>query len=370
MSQIPVKTDPFRVAMAIDTVADRAADSVAEQLSLMGDGGSIGFVYVTDKLAPAMSDIVQRLILRTGIKDWVGTVGYGVFAGRMAAYDKPAVAAMIGSWPTDFYQLFDCIPSEDWKLAPDGALAKAIVHVDPRNRQSDSLLRSLSANSGAYLFGGVTASRGAQYDQVAGIVTDGGASGLLLAPEIPVAIGITQGCSPIGPARTITAARDNLIIEIDGESPLHALLNDLSAAGISDLRTLSNSLHAGLLVANSDTGDYLVRNLTGIDAERGVIEIAEQIENGQRILFCQRDRASAETDLTRMARQLRGRVEQVRGALYISCIARGPNLFESANAEIGLLQEALGDVPLVGFYANGEIARDRIYGYTGVLALF
>jgi small ligand-binding sensory domain FIST len=365
-----VKTDPFRVALAIDTVADRAADSIAEQLSLMGDGGTIGFVYVTDKLASEVSAIIQRLILRTGIKDWVGTVGFGVFAGRMAAYDKPAIAAMVGSWPVDRYQLFDCIPSEDWKLAPDGALATAVVHLDPRNRQSDSLLRSLSANSGAYLFGGLTASRGAQFDQIAGVITDGGASGLLLAPEIPVAIGITQGCSPIGPARTITAARDNLVIEIDGESPLHALLNDLSSAGISDLKALSNSLHAGLLVANSDTGDYLVRNLTGIDAERGVIEIGEQVENGQRILFCQRDRAAAEADLTRMAKQLRARVEQVRGAIYISCIARGPNLFESANAEIALLQEALGDVPLVGFYANGEIARDRIYGYTGVLALF
>ena len=31
---------------------------------------------------------------------------------------------------------------------------------------------------------------------------------------------------------------------------------------------------------------------------------------------------------------------------------------------------ALGDVPLAGFYANGEISHNRLYGYTGVLTLF
>jgi small ligand-binding sensory domain FIST len=34
------------------------------------------------------------------------------------------------------------------------------------------------------------------------------------------------------------------------------------------------------------------------------------------------------------------------------------------------VREILGEVPLVGFFGNGEISRDRIYGYTGVLTLF
>ena len=87
-------------------------------------------------------------------------------------------------------------------------------------------------------------------------------------------------------------------------------------------------------------------------------------------MFCRRDRAAAEADLAAMARRVRARVDQVRGAVYVSCLARGPNTFESAEAEIAILQHALGDVPLIGFYANGEISHDRVYGYTGVLALF
>jgi len=72
--------------------------------------------------------------------------------------------------------------------------------------------------------------------------------------------------------------------------------------------------------------------------------------------------------------ELRGEIEdeglQVRGALYHSCVARGANLFGSVGAEMDLIRHNLGELPLIGFHANGEIARDRIYGHTGVLTLF
>jgi small ligand-binding sensory domain FIST len=45
-------------------------------------------------------------------------------------------------------------------------------------------------------------------------------------------------------------------------------------------------------------------------------------------------------------------------------------MFGSAQQEVAYVQEILGGVPLAGFYANGEIAGERIYGFTGVLALF
>jgi small ligand-binding sensory domain FIST len=45
-------------------------------------------------------------------------------------------------------------------------------------------------------------------------------------------------------------------------------------------------------------------------------------------------------------------------------------MFGTPNSELGLISDALGDFPLVGFFANGEISHDRLYGYTGVLTLF
>jgi small ligand-binding sensory domain FIST len=60
----------------------------------------------------------------------------------------------------------------------------------------------------------------------------------------------------------------------------------------------------------------------------------------------------------------------MKGAIYISCAGRGGAHFGGPSAELRIVQHALGDVPLVGFFAGGEIARHHVYGYTGVLTVF
>jgi len=74
--------------------------------------------------------------------------------------------------------------------------------------------------------------------------------------------------------------------------------------------------------------------------------------------------------LSRMLGSLQEAAPRPRGALYFSCVARGEHMFGSRGAELGLIQRSLGEVPLVGFFCNGEICHDRLYGYTGVLTLF
>jgi small ligand-binding sensory domain FIST len=361
--------EAFRTALAIDEDALRATDKVADDLIAQGSGGSLGFVYVTDRLKSDLGTVVEKLREKTGVKDWVGTVGFGVIAGRSATYNEPAIAAMISTWSESAYKLYEGIPTEPFSTDMFG-MSTAIVHVDPRNRHFDDLLKSLATASQAYLLGGLTASRTKLYDQVAGAITQGGISGIILSPEVQVAIGVSQGCSAIGPIRTITDTFEGLVATIDGEPALQALLNDLSVTPDSDLRVLLQALHVGLPVPQCDTGDYVVRNIAGIDTERGYVAVADNIEVGQKMFFCRRNREAATKDLTAMVQKLHARSSAPRGALYVSCCARGPNMFESAAEEVELVQSILGDIPMIGFYANGEIAGDRIYGYTGVLALF
>jgi small ligand-binding sensory domain FIST len=61
---------------------------------------------------------------------------------------------------------------------------------------------------------------------------------------------------------------------------------------------------------------------------------------------------------------------RMAGAVYISCTGRGGPHFGGSSAEMHIIRHALGDVPLVGFFAAGEIAHNRLYGYTGVLTVF
>ena len=140
---------------------------------------------------------------------------------------------------------------------------------------------------------------------------------------------------------------------------------------IFDLRRAAGYIFVGLPVRGSDTGDYLVRNILGVDPQNHLVAIGEYVAPGDELLFCRRDQQTAEDDLKRMLAAIRAQLNApARGGVYYSCLGRGRHMFGAPNRELGLIRDALGDVPLVGFFANGEISRDRLYGYTGVLTLF
>jgi small ligand-binding sensory domain FIST len=193
----------------------------------------------------------------------------------------------------------------------------------------------------------------------------------MFADDVTVATRLTQGCSAIGPKRVITQAQRNIIIKIDNRPALDVLKEDVGERLARDLNRLGGVIFAGLPIAGTDTGDYLVRNLVGIDPERGIVAIGDMVENGQAIMFCRRDTASATEDMSRMLESMKkGLYTRPRGGVYYSCLGRGTNLFGPDSEELQMIKAAFGDFPLVGFFGNGEISHNRLYGYTGVLTLF
>jgi small ligand-binding sensory domain FIST len=256
-----------------------------------------------------------------------------------------------------------------WARGAEGGLA--VVHADPRTPGVPDAIARFGAATGAFLVGGLSSSTVANV-QLAGGPTEGGLSGVLLSPELPVLTGLSQGCTPIGPRHRITACHRNLVLTIDGRPALEVLKEEIGELLARDLRRIGGYIHAALPVRGLDRADYLVRNLLAIDPERGVLAVGAALRVGQELLFVKRDGASAQEDLRRMLADLdrRRAGRPVRGALYHACVARGPNMFGPDSAEVGMIREVLGDVPLAGFYANGEIFHDRLYAYTGVLTLF
>jgi small ligand-binding sensory domain FIST len=161
------------------------------------------------------------------------------------------------------------------------------------------------------------------------------------------------------------------LVELDRRPALDVFIEDIGPDLAAQLEQAGQMVHAALLVPGSDQGDYLVRNLTGIDPDQGLLSIGEIIDTGQTMMFCVRNRDTAVADLKRMVVDLDRRLDApARGGLYFSCVARGPNQFGPGSQEMSLIADALGDIPLAGFYANGEIFNHRLYGYTGVLVLF
>ena len=361
-------------AQAVKICADGLIDA-AEDFNL-------GFLYATDRLAEDLPSILTYLRQKTGIEHWVGSVGAGICAISEEAsgeyFDLPALAVMAMNLPADSFHILPTLESDvdelpadarDW--IADKAASFGVVHGDPSNAQVPALIEDLASTTAGFLVGGLSSSAVASpLYQVAERVTEGGLSGVMFAPSLNVVTTLSQGCIPISESHLISDCIDNIIIGLDGRPALEVFIEDIGEEMAEDLSQIAGLVHAALPIEGSDTGDYLVRALVGIDPERGWLAIGEQVQPGGRLLFVRRDPVSAETDMRNRLESLKGRlIGPPRAALYYSCVGRGPSMFGEGERELDLFRDVFGDVPLVGFFGNGEISHNRLYGYTGVLTL-
>ena len=354
-------------------------DAAAQCLQQAGRGppdANLGFLYITDNFASEVADMVAYFRANTGILHWSGTVGIGVFASGHEYYDEPAVAIMLCALDVGSFRVFSGLRSppdlERQSLHLGGLPANfAIVHGDPRNAQLPRLIGDLAGcMESGFVAGGLTSSR-REVVQIADGVARGGLSGVLFSDDVVVSTRLTQGCAPIGPRHTITGSQQNIIVSLDGRAALDVFKEDVGALAWENFAQTGGNVFAGLPIAGSDSGDYLVRNLVGIDPVHKLLAIGDVPKPGAQIMFCRRDEPSATEDMSRMLDSIKsGLFGRPRGGLYYSCVGRGPNLFSHESGEANMIREALGEFPLVGFFCNGEISHNRLYGYTGVLTLF
>ena len=368
----------FPLAHAHGGDTDHLVAACLEQLGTPPATANLGFVYATDALAPDLENLMHGLRRQTGVPHWTGTVGVGIAATGREYYDEPALAIMLGSFPPDS---FHSLPLQQavGQVLPDTTAAwlqrdefhLGVLHCDPTHAETPRLVESLSERiPGAFFVGGLTSSHGAN-PQIADAVTRGGASGVLFSSDVPVASGHTQGCSPIGGKHRITSCQHNVLIELDGRPAFDVFREDIGEVMAQDLQRIAGYIFAGIPIRGSDTGDYMVRNLMGVDTDQGLVAIGDIVEPGGEVMFCRRDGNSAREDMLRMLADIRGRMgDRPRGALYYSCLGRGRYQFGDNSEELGFIRDELGDIPLVGFFANGEIFHNRLYGYTGVLTIF
>jgi small ligand-binding sensory domain FIST len=367
----------FRAAHASGGPWPALVKACFDQLTPLPPGATLGFLYVTDALAGDLANILAVLRERTRIANWVGSVGLGICSPGRETYECPGLTVMVAALPVDDFHVFSPVAGAQQDFSPEvrSWIARrrpsvGVVHADPRCTDIENAIASVSARSSAFLVGGVTSARRFPL-QIAGRTAEGGISGVLLTQDIVVAAGLSQACSRIGPVHSITEARDNVVVAIDGRPALDVLQDEIGELLSRDMRKVPGLIFAGFPITDADSDEFLVRNLLAIDAERKRLAVRRTVATGDRILFCRRDPQNAVTDLKRMLHDIRQQSGCVpQAALYFSCVMRGANLFGPESQELGLVRAALGDIPLVGFFANGEISNSRLHEYTGALALF
>jgi small ligand-binding sensory domain FIST len=357
----------------------RALSACGDALSSARAHGALGLIYVTESWATHLGDMAATLQSRLGVGHWVGCAGQGIFAANTQYLSTPAMSVLVLPVGEDQISPLDTLMTEAAATTQAttpwfrmNAPVLGLVHADPRNSETENMIRALMSDDvgGGFVVGGLTAVvQGSS--QLAGSPAAGGLSGVLLASSVPVATTLTQGCTPMGGFRRVTSGRRGVIGEIDGRRALDVLKDDVGELLARDLRRMGGYVHVALPVDGSDTGDYTVRNLLGVDAGSGVIAVGADLNAGDALMFVRRDPASAQKDLVRALEALKKRIgaRRILAGHYVSCVAR-PAMFGLVGGEAELIRDTMGDFPLTGFFANGEICGSRLYGYTGVLTVF
>lgn len=387
---------------------------------------TLALLYITDHYADVAQDILDHLSAELPeVTDWSGTVGVGIAANNVEYFDEPALAVMLCDIPPQSYRVFSGVAP----LGLNFDAHTALVHADATTPDVAELIGEMAGRTDTgYLFGGLASSRHATVQFAVGGngnikgqgaargVFRGGLSGVAFAEGVNLVSRVTQGCLPVRAqsVHEITQAEGNIVLALDGEPAMDVMLRELGVSADAGRGTelrqalqVVRSTLVGLMqpagAAEADTlrrtgnfgADVVVRHIIGLDPGRRGVAVAERVEPGMRLSFCQRNAQAARADLIRICAEIREELEpeevtaetahalaapeaessphparRIAGAVYVSCAGRGGPHFGAPSAELQIVRRALGDVPIVGFFAGGEIARHHVYGYTGVLTVF
>lgn len=347
---------------------------------------SLGLIYTTEALEAPKELILKHFQQSIPGVSWICHSAYGVCASGVEYLEQPALVAMILPLQEEWWTFAGS--SRNQMRSASGRRASAIlVHaVSSTSTVNSKITRLADQTSSNFLFGGVTAcpqKSGLKRDEIE-------ISGVAFGNNIKLLSKRTQGCTPIAKEHIISDCASHYIRLIDDRPALDVLLEDLGIKTNGKLlnheeilrvfpsHKLSNGLMIGIAPkyqpAKFGLSSFSVSNVVGIDPKNRLLAVAAIPTAGEKAVFCTRDRNTARADLIRTCTELREELENkklfVLGAHYVSCVARGPYLFGDTGMELKLIEHNLGNVPLIGFFGDGEIAGNQIYEHSGVLTLF
>ena len=351
-------------------------------------------VFISTHHQENVAAIADQIRTDLGCSCLIGCTGESIIGGDREVEDGPAIAVWIASLPgitlTQMHLTYDRTPDGGSILGwPDATLddwptgSALLLLGDPFSFPTDALLAQLNTKQpGIPVIGGNAS--GAQTPGhirlvVGEQIVDEGAVGILMQGDTGIRTLVSQGCRPIGDHFVITKAEQNVIHELGGKPALIQLKHVFDTLSEPEQALVQTGLHLGRVVSEYqdrfDQGDFLIRNVLGIDPENGTIAVADYMRPGQTVQFQIRDEESADAELQFLLQELTQREGFTPGGgILFNCNGRGTRLFSQPNHDASAIAQSLGNIPLAGFFAAGEIGpvgnENFVHGFTASLIVF
>ncbi len=386
---------PFASACSRRASSEHAFREVCDEaLSRLPDP-KLALVFFSPHHLDAIGDIATELAKRLGAKALLGCVGESIVADALEIENAPAVSIWLANWGgaveiEPFHLSVEQTP-DGWSLFgwPDSLLeadpksSLMLVLGDPYSFPADKLFlpRVNQDYSGLRVIGGMASGMPGPGSNVllnqTGMIS-GSAVGVLLQGQVHVRSVVSQGCRPIGKPFVVTKCQDNIILGLGGKTPLEQLRELWPQLPPQDRDLFQRGPHIGLVFneyqERFERGDFLVRNIAGLDSDSGAIAVMDFVRVGQTVQFQVRDADAADEDLHALLKADRMKNENAGAALLFTCNGRGSRMFGQPNHDAASVQSELGGIPLAGFFCAGELGpiggRNFIHGFTASIAVF
>jgi small ligand-binding sensory domain FIST len=386
----------FKASISTQEDSGRAIQEICDEVThaLSGQRVDLALLFVSqhhrEELEPILSKIHKDI--QPGVL--LGCTGEGIIGGGQELERQPALCLWVAHLPgveivpfhLTFPQTSGGISLMGWpeQLTESPHFRAFLLLGEPFTTPGAELLQYLQENyPGVPAVGGM-ASGGMDYGQNRLIFNDEiieeGAVGVALAGPITLQTVVSQGCRPIGDRFVITRAERNIIYELGGKPALECLQQVYAGLSQAEQKLARLGLHIGYAIDEHknkfERGDFLVRNLVGADQETKSIAIADLMKEGQTVQFHIRDRETASEDLYWLltAQKEKAGRPPAAGGLLFSCNGRGQRLFGDPHHDITAIRNQIGDIPVAGFFAQGEIGpvggKNFLHGFTASVALF
>ncbi len=426
MSQSTTAAPAFAAALSTAADARAATEEVCRAASARLAGQpDLGMVFISPHHRAEAASVAETVTRQTGARILLGCTAEAIVGGAREIENEPAVSLWLARLPgvslTPMHLTYERTPEGGtivgWPDELPGTWPKGaamLVLGEPFSFPADLLLNRLHEDHpGVPVQGGMASAShqpGGNRLIFGDRVHEGGAVAVLVHGAIQVRSVVSQGCRPIGRPMIVTKSDRHVIQALGGRPALEQLQELFVSLSPDEQRAVQSGLHMGVVTNEYqdrfDRGDFLVRNVIGADGDSGAIAIGDYVRVGQTVQFHVRDARTADEDLRELLTRCRtdcqsvraegaesterqpeasqrtvaGRIEnpsyerERRGALLFTCNGRGTRMFERSDHDAGALREILGDMPVAGFFAAGEIGpvagKNFVHGFTASVAVF
>jgi small ligand-binding sensory domain FIST len=378
----------------IEACVDESVEAILSQMD--GKSVDLTIIFVSPQFKDKYEEIPKLIRDRISSKHFLGCSGGGIIGGGKEAEQQAAFSITCANLPdveiqgihTDTMKLpdQDTAPSvwREWLGVDVEKNPSFIFLADPFSFQGEEFLAGVDfAYPNSSKVGGLASGAQAQGGNALYLndkIHNNGLIGLALSGNIGMDTIVAQGCRPIGEPVKVSKCDGTLLTGMDGQPPLELLQSVYEGLDENDKSLVQTSLFLGIemdpLKDNPQQGDFLIRNIMGVEREIGGIHVGTLLREGQLVQFHLRDKAMSAEDLKLMLTRYKANknFKNTSGALLFSCLGRGQYLYGKPNHDADMFRDHIGDIPLGGFFCNGEIGpvgkTTFLHGYTSSFGIF